>query len=47
MGANVHPKTPIKSHHSCGSKSRSFTRGVLEKKLQFSTKFEKFSKAWA
>ncbi len=28
MGANVHPPTPIKSHHSCGSNFRPFTRWV-------------------
>jgi hypothetical protein len=27
MGVNVHPLAPIKSHHSCESKSRSFIGG--------------------
>jgi len=45
MGVSVHPPTPIKSHHSCGSKLRSFTKGVLEKWFQLSTKSIKSFKA--
>jgi hypothetical protein len=35
MGENVHPWAPTKSHHSCGSKSKSFIRGCQKKDLNF------------
>jgi len=47
VGANVFPLTPIKSHQSCGNKSRFFTRGVLEKGPWLLTKFAKSFKAKA
>jgi hypothetical protein len=39
MGVIVYSPTPIKSHHSCGSKFRSFIGGVLKNGLGFSTNF--------
>jgi hypothetical protein len=41
MGAKVHPLVPIKSHHLCGSKSRSFTRGLFQNGPQLLTKYFK------
>ncbi len=44
MGASVCPPTPIKSHHSHGSKSRSFTRGCQKMDLYFPQNLQNLSK---